>query len=121
MIWMTEKTIQKAVFPLPKTCREARGSEGRSPLMSAPLPAQALGLGLGYRGIQDGPLGEQQTSPAVEDRMSAHMGRGLQGRGLQGWGWWCLCLSYRVCRVDQALTTPRTEKKMTMAKQAYAL
>lgn len=28
MMWMTEKTIQKAVFPLPKTCREARRSEG---------------------------------------------------------------------------------------------
>lgn len=24
-MWMTEKTIQKAVFPFPKTCRENRG------------------------------------------------------------------------------------------------
>lgn len=28
MIWMTEKTIQKAVFPLPKTCGEAHRTEG---------------------------------------------------------------------------------------------
>lgn len=65
MIWMTEKTIQKAVFPLPKTCGETHRSEGcRGRLlpcpMSALLLAQAVGLGFDYRGAQDGPLGKQQ-------------------------------------------------------------
>jgi hypothetical protein len=61
---MTEKTIQKAVFPLPNTCGQAHTSEGRRRYLlpcpvSAPLLAQAAGLGFDYRGAQNGPLGKQ--------------------------------------------------------------
>lgn len=119
MIWMTEKTIQKAVFPLPKTCGEApMWGEGLL-RVAVPMPffaffvciltRQAVWLGCSYRGTQDGPLGKRQnlSSSGGQDECTPTCV--------------CMCLSHGVCRVDKALTTPRTEKKMTMAKQAYAL
>lgn len=43
-MWMTEKTIQNAVFPLPKTCRVPRaGLRDRRKLLPAHLPLEVVG------------------------------------------------------------------------------
>lgn len=78
------------------------------PPYTGSLLGQAVWLVCDYRGTHDGPLGKKQD---------------LSCSGGQDECITCvrMCLSYGVYGVDQALTTPRTEKKMTMAKQAYAL
>lgn len=101
---MMEKTIQKAVFPLPKTCQATEGRAEEAQRKAAPPARPSLGdAGLPQPGWE------------------GTFGRSRDGSCGGGRAWACAqaCpFPSGVSRAGPGLTTPSTEKKMTMAKQA---